>query len=353
MPNLFLHIGTHKTGTTSIQHALRQFSERAPIGEALQYIVTPPLEIRRIMLSQQYDENLVASISSHIQQEVLRTSDSYNFVISNEAFSGRGTDGYLNSNAVAEMLREATINFDTKVVIYLRRQDDMVESMYAQQIHEGGSLGFEEYLSQLDPGLSFDYGRILQDWVRCFTTQNLIVRSYQQANAKGLIEDFSEAIETPALRHTRPERKNPSYSHNAIRIARIANEMLDPASRRKLRRGLQEAMPKRAADYHSLFSHEDRIAFLSLYRESNQHVAETFFGEELEDIFPQDNLGSTTADTGNRLDQITPEEIAKLIFSLLSENELTHQPTGLVAGAKVAISGYPRVKRVLRRLFGR
>ena len=62
------------------------------------------------------------------------------FVTSWEGFSGNPRLAYQNANAVASMLRESTKSLDVRIIVYLRRQDEFVESMYTQTIHEGGSF---------------------------------------------------------------------------------------------------------------------------------------------------------------------------------------------------------------------
>jgi len=316
MAPMYIHIGTHKTGTTTIQSALLDESANAGLQEGWKYLTTPRAA-RDLMHVQTYDENIVRQFSKELVKKVSRIGKSTKLIISNEGLSGQPTDGYLNSSVVAAMLREITKDFDVTVIIYLRRQDDMAESMYIQKIHEGASFSFEEFISNLKPGLSYNYSRILKDWTNCFGAENLIVKSYHLADQRGLLMDFGEVIGSAGVLHAQPTRRNPSYSNDAVQIARIANTSLDKSSRKRLRHALQKTMAKPQSESHSLFTATDRKEFLDAYNESNQNVASQYFRDEPHAIFPDSKPENSEPRSKTHDDCIPYENIAPLIVELI------------------------------------
>jgi len=348
MTKMFIHIGTHKTGTTTIQHALRKASASTGIKEGWGYISTPSAT-KHLMHADDYDETLVNAFSEDLNKKVLRSGKRPVKILSSEGLSGRSTDGYMNSGVVASMLRDATRQYDVRIILYLRRQDDMVESMYTQTIHEGNSLEFEEFILQLTPGLSYNYSRILQDWVSCFGKENVIVKSYHAAAHHGLLKDMGEIIGSAGLLNSTPERRNPSYSFEALQIARIANTRLDKSSKKRLRLALQKTMAKQKSKAHAFFSEDGRKEFLDQYKDSNQEVADLFFDVAVENVFPEPERNLFEVEAGAHKKCITYEDVVPLIVELSK----TETGGGLMARAKVAISGYPRLIKRLRNLKGR
>jgi len=354
MTEVFIHIGTHKTGTTTIQRSLREASDAASVKNSWKYLVCPQA-IRNFMHSHTYDIAAVDEFIQDLTAKIGRSDDLLKLIVSHEGLSGWPDDGYMNSKVIAKMLWDVTsrFGFDVKIIVYLRRQDEMVESMYTQKIHEGGTLCFSEFVSRLSPGLSYNYFRMLDDWASYFGKERLIVRSYHSASQRGLLEDFGEVAGINLDTHAKFERSNPSYSDNAIQIARIANEALDLSSKTKLRQALQKTMAKSKDNAHSLFLLEQRKEFLSAYEESNQNVADHFFGQNIENLFPKLSQDSSIPNGSTESICITPKDAAALAVELLALGKPRHVPSGFIDGVKVAVSGYPKLKNILQKFIRR
>jgi len=350
MTEVFFHIGTHKTGTTTIQHALRKASGTASAQEGWECLVYPQ-SATNLMYAQAYDKAIVKEFTQELSKKLVCNDGLSKLIISHEGLSGQPDNGYMNSKIIATMLRDITSDFNVKIIIYLRRQDEMIESMYTQKIHEGGTLEFSEFVSQLSHGLSYNYSRILDDWASCFGKENLIVRSYHSASQRGLLEDFGEVSSINIDVHAEFRRSNPSYSYDAIQIARIANATLGESSKKILRRALQKTMAKDKQKAHSLYSVEQRKEILDIYMESNQNVADQFFGGDLDNLFPKLKQDPLALKGWADPNCITPENVAALVVELLPLGKGQDVPAGLIEGAKVAISGYPRLKSFLRRIL--
>ena len=186
MSDIYIHIGTHRTGSTTIQHALR-YTAGAYAEEGWVYSEGGNATAKDIMRANQYDKTLVQRFNVEVESMMQRAKSANRFILSTEVLSGSPYNGYRNSNAVFSMVRDATNQYNVKIVIFLRRQDSFVESMYTQMIHQGKSLEFESFLEQYSSPDALDYRRMLDDLRSCFGDQNLIVRSYHESSKIGLL----------------------------------------------------------------------------------------------------------------------------------------------------------------------
>ena len=272
MTDIYIHVGTHKTGSTTIQQALGATTESSLI-EGWRHIGTPRTA-KDFMRAEKYDKILVRRFRDELQSIIQRGKSADRFVLSSEALSGLPNNGYQNSNIVSSMLRDATAQYNVKIVIYLRRQDDFVESMYTQNIHEGETLDFMNFMKYYDSPDALNYSRILNDFGTSFGEQNLVVKSYHEASNRGLLADFGEVIKSKSLPNSGQKRWNPSYSRHALEIARICNLYLDEGQKGQLRQVLQTTMAKDRLELFSFFTVEERTRFLQKYELSNRDVVD-------------------------------------------------------------------------------
>ena len=165
MNKLYLHIGTHKTGTTEIQQSLI-FAKNNLVKEKIIYLPYFPssFELMRIKC---LDNNMVAQCTDYLQEQTKRYSSQFRFIMSFEGFSGDLEQGYKNSRLIAQTLKEATSEFDVSVIVYLRRQDTFLESAYTQLIHQGESFSFSEFRNNYDFS-SFNWLDLLNNYSEFF-----------------------------------------------------------------------------------------------------------------------------------------------------------------------------------------
>ena len=345
MTDAYIHIGTHKTGSTTIQHALRDISRAHP--EEGWIFAGTTATAKSMMQPHRYDKRLVRQFGAEFERLVrrARAARAKRVILSSEALSGSPDDGYLNSKGVFAMLRDATRRYHVKVIIFLRRQDSFVESMYTQKIHEGGTLEFENFLHQYDSPDSLDYRRILDDLSSSFGEQALVVRSYHESARAGLLADFGEIIGSESLRCAEEAARNPSYSRHALEIARLCNRSLDTTGQRRLRHALQTTMPKGASEPFSYFPDDERAAFLSRYEVSNRDVAQRYFDGDIMRLFPPPRPAQpTSANEGVQYD-----EVAGLVVALLNGDSRDKRRM-VLARIRGAILDHPRLRRLISRV---
>lgn len=127
---IWLHVGLHKTGTTSIQGALRLITHRARL--AIWTIGDTPQASTR-----QWGEWAV------------RHAAHGDVILSDETLLGDPTRGYPDLPIRLAHLREVLPMQDVTVIVSLRRQDAWVQSVYLQSLQQGETWTPEEFWGQL------------------------------------------------------------------------------------------------------------------------------------------------------------------------------------------------------------
>lgn len=227
--SLILHIGTHKTGTSSIQRYLSAHAE-ALLAEGILYPSSG-----RPKAAPEGHHKLAWSMSrakqktrgpvdercwAEVVEEVHRQSPNL-VALSTEEFE------ILTAEEVGRVANHLA-TFDVKVVVYLRNQLDFMVSAYKQQL-KGGThgLSFRDFLER-NIGRC-NYPALLQRWADCFGKGNVIVRVYdREKNDPGIKADFLHLLgvqpETIAqMKGPVVKNVNISPDDETIRLVRLVN----------------------------------------------------------------------------------------------------------------------------------
>ena len=215
-PALYLHIGLPKTGTSAIQNFF--FRNRQILKK--QGIVYPDFSLHwaqhvpvaKAIMAPLFPD---AHFNPHIQPvameswyQALRhdctTNNCSTVVISSEFFwaapAMQSALSYhepteenfsLLEQAVAAC-KEAFSWFDTvKIIVYLRRQDQWLESFFNQQIKDGFTIPTEQELLPCKNYLLFS--RNLRLWEKHFGRENVLVRNFSACNGD-VVRDFCSLL---------------------------------------------------------------------------------------------------------------------------------------------------------------
>lgn len=316
MGELLIHIGTHKTGSVAIQRSLRT-NRRSLIRDGIVFLELPP-EIRSLMRRDELDEELVRRLRSFLVSHGVakkpRGGTYPRFLLSWEGLSGNPLSGYGNASVVAESIMRATTEIPVSIIVYLRRQDDFVESLYTQMIHEGNDYSFESFVGSLPQG-AFDWNLLLNAYAARFGKERVIVRRYAKDHLPepdSLLLDFyttlglspHEAAEQ--LSTTASSTPNRGYSPAALEIARLSNPVLDPGEKKQLRLILQQIGSKQPFDRYSLWSYQDRKAYIDSFLGSNRQVASSYLLDPSGELFKFDDIEESSSHHPTTLERILP-----------------------------------------------
>lgn len=233
---IYIHIGVHKTGTTSIQQTMYKNSDELlarginylPIERNHGFLLSllsdkpheEPINIRRHLDT---PEKTASYNASNMQQltELLSKNRSPKILISSEGLSGISQEAVRRLKQIFDPYAGAY-----RVVAYVRDPYEYANSAALQRLKSGFTLA--------DPGPVPlpHYRRKIENYIRLFGRDNVDIRIFDPAHFVGgdLISDFLVALGEPAQLKDSMEimRANQSMSHEAAAILSEANIAIPP-----------------------------------------------------------------------------------------------------------------------------
>lgn len=294
---LFIHIGTHKTGSTAIQRAFKA-DEKALVRGGLarlrscDMIALPSLSPQEVL-----------DMSAALKEEAGRHSAGpMRFLMTSEGFSGDPMKGYADAPVIAARLRAATHGFDVRIIVFLRRQDDFIESWYTQRIHEGRSESFEQFFHDIRQE-EMNWLRLVEAYAAVFGRENIIVRRYHREfypEPADLLVDFCSIVGVPKALIARSlgRVRNQGFSREAVELARACNPHLDKGQQKQLRQLLQVISVKPVFSSYGYLTQQQREQLLALHQASNDEVARLYLQDGGNSpLFPADASPETSPPT--------------------------------------------------------
>ncbi len=317
MATLYIHIGTHKTGSSAIQTTISQNLQNHFANKKLGIIEAKfAAEIMKVTHpNQELITNIIQNYSEQLQKDYNRGMDKY--LLTAETLSGDPMTGYLNSSIVAKTLKEVTQKLpyvtEVKIIVFIRRQDDFIESMYNQMIKQGKSYEFDHMLSSYTED-SLNWEKFIHNFEENFGSENIIVRRYGkgfQPTNSSIIEQFYDILGVKEFTLPKQQEVNPSLSRSAFEIMKLLNKELDIQNDKSyLRLLLQNASPKKSGDSYTFFQNNDaRKTFYEKFASSNKAIAQKYFNED--NLFEEDTKDYKT------YEKLSFEDTISIIFKIL------------------------------------
>ena len=226
MKRIYLHIGTHKTGTTALQFFL--WNNRIRLMElgflypeiglgggyahgVLANIIKPNNRDDRLT---EYKKEFNREIgSSHVP----------NILLSSEVF----LEGLNVADSVRQFIDQDA--FDVSIIVYLRNQVDWLQSVYNEVIRDpyrrftGDIFQLREYQQKYH-----DYERILEPWVKHFGADAIILRPYGNFRCKN--EIFHDFLNSVGIKDLDSFNYDVKKGNENIRLHPLATEFLRRAN---------------------------------------------------------------------------------------------------------------------------
>lgn len=304
MATVYLHIGTMKTGTSAIQGFLDKNREvlktkgycfpRLRLGLDRNYFLRNG---HFLVFRSKKDGEEGAAEEAAVRAEGFRMLEKlakkYDNIVLSEEIIWHHCNNFENfwSNLREEFEK---IGCELKVIVYLRRQDGVIQSLWNQFVKMGQMtyLEFDKWLEmKRHRFFPLDYNKHLRKIAKGVKRENLIVRVYERGQFEGeqhtIQSDFMKYINLPLTDEFESpnESRNSGLMGNYIEIKRLINgvpeyrEMSDFMKKSLSRASNYQADIERPAKV-SMFKYEDQLAFVERYEESNRKVAMEYFGRE-------------------------------------------------------------------------
>lgn len=179
MRNVYIHIGLHKTATTSLQ---RQFFSN--ISDITYFNEHHKKFARRILTQITIQDPIFFDAQSIKDYIATHCTDSKPLLISAEAFSGAlyagmGKRGLDHRSAILQNLKSAFPN--AGIVLVIRRQDQFAASCYRQYLKSGGTERIEDFYGinskkrGIIPFERFTYHKYIQYLVKEYNGKVLVL----------------------------------------------------------------------------------------------------------------------------------------------------------------------------------
>lgn len=283
---LILHIGLHKTGTTAIQ-ALCTKNRDALLKQGILY-PRAGCEHNGVVRAGHHtlpwsyfrDPTLDHAWAQLLDE--IENSPARKIIISSEEFDVTGFRPHIP--ALAKRLD----NYDVQVLVYLRRQDEFVQSFYGTQVvHHNETRSIDEFVK--DPRTLLDYAELLAPWASSFGKDHLLVRVYEKQRLlnANVVDDFVAltgiagrdhlAYPKPALNHGFPWQAVATMA--TMRRFGVSREVLGTLKH------LIENLYKDTRPSYELLSPSKVRALLGGLSESNALVAREYLGMESGSLF--------------------------------------------------------------------
>lgn len=279
---LILHVGAHRTATTSLQTFLN--SNRAPlVGQGFLY----PYKSRRHLdlFNALFDRTQdVAEVAADLDRRAdTAQGDIHSIILSDEDICTRRD---------LSLLAGFSDRFDVQVIYALRRQDLWLESWYFQNIKwqwqkPFAHATFPEFMARREAFHWIDYDSYLAQIEALFGRENTLPVIYEKSQMPdGPVAAFCDRISlTERADFDDPQHMNPSFTPETSEFMRqLPLDQAKTGYRNILIRlcaHVSDVSRARGAKSSSLLMTADqRAGVLDAFAAGNARVAERFFGRE-------------------------------------------------------------------------
>lgn len=286
-PKLYLHIGMGKTGTTALQEffwdnrkILSDYGVSYP-----EYCVVSSAHHRLSPHVPEFLKNTWKFEPVNDWAPKLRTMGASKMLLSSELIA------WAKPEIIHEFCEELKRWFDVYVVLYLRRQDNLVMAGYNQQIKAGTQK--KGIGSVLETQINrFNYENMMAPWVENLGKEKLIVRPYERQqfyNGDIRLDFLYHVFGISAYDNFNIENKNsnPRLSYAAMEYKRRINGLFDDV---KVSSRFNEVLLEYSArtddsstsiyTSSSILSPSDRLCILDKYKDMNCRIAKDYLGRE-------------------------------------------------------------------------
>ena len=297
-PTLWIHIGTHKTGTTSIEAFLK--TNRTALADQGIGLLTFPRDARRALREHAEGHeaaatNLANTLEHLITKQSRACANQPNtYILSWEGFCGNASKGYSDAHLMANALNVASkyCNLNPYIILYIRPQEEFISSYYSQTVKDGKTKSIQEFLHDL-PSASFNWLRLTETFERQFGADQVVVERYCRELFPGkneILKDFCAHLSIDTRGLTFPlssinSAKNAGWSKPMIEIARILNAQVSKNEQQTMKEIFNELTPQIAKKDYAYFDAHTTTLIRNNYFESNQALCAKRFPTQTS-LFP-------------------------------------------------------------------
>lgn len=334
MPTVYIHIGQHRTGTTSLQNFLaanrnvlyeKGFIYPEFLKPASSHFFAWHCGFGNRNLTNEEHEQ-VRAVLQKTKREALENSK--DILISSEILFSN-----IRKSALKK-IREQFTGFDVKIICYLRRQDEYIQSYYTQYIKYGNTLDVNAYVKRkmfrwyhrfLPP--AFNWYNKLKPYASVFAKENIFIRPFEKQQLEGgdVVADFLYLLGIDKGGLTIPDQyDNASFPAEGIQLLRYLNSVMpvknsskgDGQKTRRYVEILERYYSRNESGQKQGISPTKCKAIAKRFANGNRKIAQEFTGTKDEILF----MGSIAENnSGNESIDMDQQEIIQLLVKILSD----------------------------------
>ena len=319
----YLHIGTEKTGSTSIQKFFAKNRDNL-LKQGIIYpkslgkinhinipaYALPDIEINDSIRCQAFDrenehdlEKFRDKITKNFHKEV-KNSNIKKLIISNEHCHSRltNTDSLIKLKSLINIITD-----DIEIIVYIRRQDRLSVSSYSTALR-AGYIGDKPNLPSINKkgnyqSSFYDYKSMIERFQNVFGLNSINIRIFEsdKLHDNDVVKDISSLIGIDQLpTFIKVNKENEALSYKAQRFLLFFNQY--SINWKNIRK--RDIIRTRLVDYlcelngykFELITKEEAISFVKQYEKSNEWIREQYFPNNLtlfnEDYAMYDNYSN-------------------------------------------------------------
>jgi len=326
---VYIHIGPHKTGTTTIQsglainektlrrqHVLAPMSGRPYLNNAGNHNLSWELRIpNNPGVKPEY------GTWKDLLREIKKNRQIQKFILTSEDFC-------LLDEVSIRTIREYLSDYQVKVIIYLRRQDEAHQSLWVEFAKNSWNLpivgSFEEWLEEYDYAIrNYNYLEIISKWEAVFLQENMILRIFETSHFKpSLFHDFLSLCDIQHNGIITPEHSNISPGVKTIEAIRLLKNHIDfshlvekkwnPMAMRLIEFGAKQGWNDTKVNY---LSEELSSKIMRRHETANSILAKKYFNRDV--LFDKSKDVSHAA-TSFTYDDFTKDEVISIFSAVIN-----------------------------------
>ena len=293
MGKIWLHIGSPKTGTTSLQNFLNDNASTLRDTGRLNFMSTGRAHIAHNQLA----ASARTGNATKLMEEMLREADAMpdvTQVVSSEMLFNLYTARKLSGAAPEEFKQR------TKVICYIRRQDSYLEALY-KQLLKNSRIPPDRHAFLDDAKRRLHYLNTFNTYADMFGEKNIIVRPF---GPKWLVDgdvvrDFAHHLDMPITRDLRVTEgfSNKTFSAEMSELLSLMGERTDFNTREVIRELIALNHPGTIKS-RDVFSRSERLGLMQQVTRENRRLVKRFMPDckeffQTEDLEGEDDAQST------------------------------------------------------------
>jgi len=335
MKELHLHIGRHKTGSSTLQHFL-SINAEALRSDGFYYPKNPAYfwqgEHSHSFLAHSFKTERPHYLPSHATYEAEHAWQSLyddvaqrageKLLLSSEHFCSLNTAASVSQ--LADRLAPLIDVSQIYVYCYVRRQDELFESEYKENIKSGdhSSTVHERLFDRLsEKPNAYDYYDFLSVWEQCFDADKVTLVPFErgQLHNASIIDDFMNRLSLFDLSsYRRISDQNLAMPAELLELLRIISPSVNKEQYRVLRSWLTNHVNSFDRRPVTLLTDNMRKVIFERYKEQNLLVAKNKLGRKDGVLFKDEIAekpvfrGLSTERTASLMSQIILSDVNRL-----------------------------------------